>query len=75
MNKFEGNLVISRFWSSVSYFIRFIETENFIQEEVLVDVHVDDETYQDHDFVISEQQLPNEPESEKEKENDNNKRK
>lgn len=56
------------------YYIRFVKTENFITEEVLVDVHLDDAMYVDQDFVISEQQIKSN-EAESEKENDNDKRK
>lgn len=78
MDKFEGNFtmigfVVKRFiLHNYNKHKRFIEAENFIREDVLVDVHSDNETYEDQDFVISEQQSN---EAESEKENDNDKRK
>lgn len=79
MDKFEGNFtmigfVVKRFilHNYNKHYARFIEAENFIREDVLVDVHSDNETYEDQDFVISEQQSN---EAESEKENDIDKRK
>lgn len=79
MDKFEGNFtmigfVVKRFilHNYNKHYAQFIEAENFIREDVLVDVHSDNETYEDQDFVISEQQSN---EAESEKENDIDKRK